>query len=389
MTSNLQIPFETALSYAQNTFSPRVRAELQAVADKAKELAPDEETDLITPFKQGTASANTFSDEAEEAIKNVAETAAEYNPTLTEDLTAPPKAGENAWDLFGQKVSDVLSGMVADANTAASSISSSMDTAIAKAKSAVATIAKAGSSGGSTLNPSLNPSEPTLEPTPQEPVTIEKKKTKYHTYIKYANSYYYQCGSDASGKNYSGYYLKRSSKIPYTAKLMAAANETLYYKGGSSGSKMFAFPAFKHPIIYAGGRGYVEEYAKGTLGIKKDQWAIDSEPQFGDELVLVPNKGVLSYMRKGTSVIPSDLTENLIEWGKLNPDMTTLSNGVQNTNLMTNVINKPETNFEFDSLLHIDNCSNEAIPEVRKIVEEQLNKFARNLNYNLKRVGSN
>ena len=389
MTSNLQIPFETALSYAQNTFSPRVRAELQAVADKAKELAPDEETDLITPFKQGTASANTFSDEAEEAIKNVAETAAEYNPTLTEDLTAPPKAGENAWDLFGQKVSDVLSGMVADANTAASSISSSMDAAIAKAKSAVAAIAKAGSSGGSTLNPSLNPPEPTLEPPPQEPVTTEKKKTKYHTYIKYANSYYYQCGSDASGKNYSGYYLKRKNKIPYTAKLMAAANETLYYKGGSSGSKMFAFPAFKHPIIYAGGRGYVEEYAKGTLGIKKDQWAIDSEPQFGDELVLVPNKGVLSYMRKGTSVIPSDLTENLIEWGKLNPDMTTLSNGVQNTNLMTNVINKPETNFEFDSLLHIDNCSNEAIPEVRKIVEEQLNKFARNLNYNLKRVGSN
>lgn len=389
MTSNLQIPFETALSYAQNTFSPRVRAELQAVADKAKELAPDEETDLITPFKQGTASANTFSDEAEEAIKNVAETAAEYNPTLTEDLTAPPKAGENAWDLFGQKVSDVLSGMVADANTAASSISSSMDTAIAKAKSAVAAIAKAGSSGGNTLNPSLSPPESTLEPPPQEPVTTEKKKTKYHTYIKYANSYYYQCGSDASGKNYSGYYLKRKNKIPYTAKLMAAANETLYYKGGSSGSKMFAFPAFKHPIIYAGSRGYVEEYAKGTLGIKKDQWAIDSEPQFGDELVLVPNKGVLSYMRKGTSVIPSDLTENLIEWGKLNPDMTTLSNGVQNTNLMTNVINKPETNFEFDSLLHIDNCSNEAIPEVRKIVEEQLNKFARNLNYNLKRVGSN
>lgn len=389
MTSNLQIPFETALGYAQNTFSPRVQAELQAVADKAKELAPDEETDLITPFKKGTESANTFSDEAEEAIENVAETAAEYNPTLTEDLTTPPKAGENAWDLFGQKVSDVLSGMVADANTAASSISSSMDAAIAKAKSAVDAIAKAGSSGGSTLNPSLNPSEPTLEPTPQEPVTIEKKKTKYHKYLKVGSSYYYECGSDASGKSYSGYYLKRSSKIPYSAKLTAAANEVLYYKGNAAGTKMLAFSAFKHPIIYAGGRGYVEEYAKGTLGIKKDQWAIDSEPQFGDELVLVPNKGVLSYMRKGTSVIPSDLTENLIEWGKLNPDMTTLSNGVQNTNLMTNVINKPETNFEFDSLLHIDNCSNEAIPEVRKIVEEQLNKFARNLNYNLKRVGSN
>jgi len=128
-------------------------------------------------------------------------------------------------------------------------------------------------------------------------------------------------------------------------------------------------------------------YAKGTLGTKKDDWAITDE--IGDELVMYATpQGTLSYMRAGSTVVPADITENLIEWGKLNPNMDSTSTAVHGVNLMSNVINKPETNLTFDSLLHIDNCSKEVIPEVKKIITEQLENFTRKLNYNLKRVGS-
>jgi peptidoglycan hydrolase-like protein with peptidoglycan-binding domain len=129
-------------------------------------------------------------------------------------------------------------------------------------------------------------------------------------------------------------------------------------------------------------------YAKGTLGTKQDQWAITDEPQYGDELVLIPNAaGNLSYMRKGTSVVPADITKNLMEWGQLNPNMD-MSSAVQGVNVMTNVVNKPETNLHFENLLHIDNCTKEVLPEVKKIITEQLESFTKKLNYNLKRVGS-
>ena len=87
------------------------------------------------------------------------------------------------------------------------------------------------------------------------------------------------------------------------------------------------------------------------------------------------------------TVVPADITENLMKWGQFTPNMD-MSDAVQGINLMSNVVNKPELNLEFDSLLHIDNCTNEVIPEVKKIITEQLENFTKKLNYNLKRVGS-
>lgn len=122
-------------------------------------------------------------------------------------------------------------------------------------------------------------------------------------------------------------------------------------------------------------------YAKGTTGTKRDQWAIDSEPQYGDELVLVPNKGVLSYMRKGTSVIPAKLTERLIDIAMQNPaDMSGSIIRPVISNIATNNYNQ----LSFDSLVHIDNCTEDSIDQVKKIVNESLDKFAKQMNYRLK-----
>ena len=73
-----------------------------------------------------------------------------------------------------------------------------------------------------------------------------------------------------------------------------------------------------------------------------------------------------------------------MEWGKLNPNTDT-SGAVQGVNLMSNVVNKPEVNLSVENLLRCDNVSQDTLPELKKFVSEELDKFTRKLNYNLKK----
>ena len=136
---------------------------------------------------------------------------------------------------------------------------------------------------------------------------------------------------------------------------------------------------------YVSGPLAVKWYAKGTTGIKRDQWAITDEPQFGDELVLIPTEqGNLSYMRKGTGVIPADLTANLMEWGQFTPDSMNLGGGV-NVNMINNAVIKPQYDLSFDSLVHVDNCSQETLKDLEKMVDNKIDRFSKELNYSIKR----
>ena len=131
------------------------------------------------------------------------------------------------------------------------------------------------------------------------------------------------------------------------------------------------------------------QYAKGTMGTTKDNWAITDEPWLGDELVLVPTaSGNLSYMRKGTSVVPAAITENLVEWGKLNPNALNLHGSGVNVNMISNAVNKPEIKLDVENFLRCDNVSQDTLPELKKFVNEQMNSLMRQLNYGLKKSGA-
>lgn len=127
-------------------------------------------------------------------------------------------------------------------------------------------------------------------------------------------------------------------------------------------------------------------YAKGTMGTDEDKWAITDE--FGPELTMYATpEGTLSFMRAGSTVVPADLTANLVEWGKMNPDMLSL-NGGPNVNMISNAVNKPELNITFDSLIKAESITEEALPAVKKLVTQELNRFTKELNYALKGKGA-
>ena len=282
-------------------------------------------------FGSGETAANKFKTQVSNSINIIKTKLETENPNITKYLKDPWNDGVNAANTFSTETGKVLDKLVTNAKSAANQISSYADGIIQDMRNAQAAIdATGGSSSGDGENDNDGNN---ITPPPK------KQKKKYYQYSYTGGLYYYQCGSDAQGKDWSSYYFRRSSKIPYGTKLTTDDIETLYYK---SGSKFVPTRGMTHPVIYAG-KKYVEEYAKGTTGTKKDQWAITDEPQFGDELVMYATpEGRLSYMRAGSTVVPADLTKELMKIGELGiSGLQNMGGAIQGINLMSNVINKP------------------------------------------------
>lgn len=127
----------------------------------------------------------------------------------------------------------------------------------------------------------------------------------------------------------------------------------------------------------------VKALAIGTTNLKKS--GIVNIDELGEELVLRAKNGRLTYMEKGSGVIPADLTSNLMSWGKLNPqdmlDRNRPSIGVSPEINHTEI----SINQSIGELIHIDNCSTETLPDVKKIVNEALEKHTQRLNQSLRK----
>ena len=127
----------------------------------------------------------------------------------------------------------------------------------------------------------------------------------------------------------------------------------------------------------------IKGYAKGSKGVSKDQWALIDELQ--EELVLRAHNGRLTYMEKGTGVIPGDLTSNLMEWGKLDPSIMLDQNKPQAKIHPEIHSTQIQIDNSIGELIHIDNCSTETLPDVKKIVNDALEKHTQRLNQSLRK----
>ena len=139
--------------------------------------------------------------------------------------------------------------------------------------------------------------------------------------------------------------------------------------------------------LTARGKLPTEYYAKGTLGTKQSGFAVTDESWIGEEITLAAGKnGQLQYLKKGSAVMPADISTNLVEWGKLNPDMMRVGVGT-NLNMISNAVNKPEFNMSFDSLVHVDHCDEGTLRDLEKMVDTKINQFSKQMNYAIKKIG--
>lgn len=127
-------------------------------------------------------------------------------------------------------------------------------------------------------------------------------------------------------------------------------------------------------------------HAKGTMGTTKDEWAITDEPWIGDELTMYATKdGTLSYMRAGSTVVPADLTKELMNIAEIGVDGLTMPKVNSGVGVMSNYVSKPEFNMSFDSLVHVDHCDQNTLKDLEKMVDTKINQFSKQMNYAIKR----
>ena len=354
------LDFET---YATSHFN----AVYTAVETKTSELTGYTKA----PWEAGEGQAKAFNEKSIEYMKGVVNHAeTEYKAQLQEKLDYPwlYATGAASW---GKGIKGVLDQAVKDAEEAGKKIAESLNV---KSPSHEGTGDGTSEGGGKTKTPITN-----LQPIPP----TKPKLVKTGTLGEKISDYF---GQSSYNKNNSG--MVTIDGVQYYERIMkdrAGRIEYYYYKWSDNSDVrtngrggMITFPK--------GTAVYKKNYAKGTLGTTKDQLAYTDEPWLGDELVLVPTaRGNLSYIRKGTAVMPADISANLVEWGKLNPNMMNVSGVTDGINLMSNYINKPELKLDIENFLKVDRVDRDTLPELEKLMDKKIDTFAKQLNYSLKK----
>lgn len=142
---------------------------------------------------------------------------------------------------------------------------------------------------------------------------------------------------------------------------------------------------------YATGESYtgwiklkdLQGYAMGSNRINSDQWAWIDE--IGEEIVMRAGAdGRLSYLTKGSSVLPSDISANLIKLGQADPrDILERSRPeITATGLSENGIS---VDMSFGSLVHVDSVSEDTLPKLKTLIRDEFDVLMKNVNTGLKK----
>lgn len=307
-----------------------------------------------------TDSLNIVQANATEIGNTLTEKTQEYNLTVSDAVLTPWKDGALAVDEYTTKFGDSISSTTDQLTLLKNAWQEVIDKMVEAAKIEISTQAKENDSYAAATK--KEPAKTTTTTTTNKSTTQTKTAPKVGGTVKVKTSATHFSANSGN--------VRMASFVPggsYTV-YETDGNQVLIGKNG----------------VYT---GWVKQsdlqYAKGTLGVKEDQIALIDE--LGEELVMHAGPdGRLQYLSKGSSVIPHDITENLMQIGQLNPSEVLDRNRPAIT--APHVTN---TEIHIDNsigeLIHIDKCDQSTLPDVQKIVNKALDKHMQNLNNSLRR----
>lgn len=126
----------------------------------------------------------------------------------------------------------------------------------------------------------------------------------------------------------------------------------------------------------------IKGYAKGTTSLKKS--GIVNIDELGEELVLGAKNGRLTYLEKGSGVIPADITSNLMSWGELDPQDMLDRNRPTIAPHKSIVNNTVEINMQIAEVVHVDHVDHDTLPDLTKAVKKQMDSYMSQLNSAIK-----
>lgn len=228
-----------------------------------------------------------------------------------------------------------------------------------------------GSEGNDTGNdtPTTPSYTPAPKPAPKETVKLRGLMKTSREMILGPKSFV-----DKNTETINGTKYYRDSNTGYYYKINDLNSKRKYDGGRTTG---WAIPK---------GTWFYTKHAKGTTGTTRDEWAITDEPQFGDELTMYATpEGTLSFMRAGSTVIPADLTRELIDLPKVVDGLINRPKFDSGINMIANAINKPEIIIDVENFLKVDRVDKDSLPQLEAMMDKKIDTFAKQLNYSIKK----
>lgn len=302
-----------------------------------------------------TIAANT-----ESVAQTLAEIASQYGITLSDSVTKPWLDGANAIGTYKEQLDTSMSSftkqleslrqMYVDLQNQADSTGKSMISAINGNKS-------------KTESATYTPPKPSKPSTPSKPSKPSAPSVGASVTVK------------KSAKNFSrdgGNGTRMQSWVP-------GSTFTVYQVSGSE-------------VLIGRNGGYtgwvklsdIQGYSSGIKKVPNDQFAMIDELGLEELVLHADGNGKLAFLSKGTSVIPSDITENLMKLGTIDPT-TMLERNKPSIGAPHITNNNMEINMEFGSLVHVDTVNKDTLPDLQKMVRSEFDNCMKNINQGLKR----
>ena len=331
--------------------------------------------ELTNPWEEAKKATNSYSGNALDLMNQWTKEGgffAQFNASGTTNLKSPWSAGTSAANAFKTSVSMAMSGVVSNISsnvkTAASELSKlyqQIQDTEKRAANANVTVNGGGSGGGGSTAGSSKPTSTT--PARVDDRILNKYKLTSSQILDLGYGPITLEEFERLLRNYQIKYSAIYKQVANTRDIERSLKKVMYGE-------------------YVTGPLAVRQYAKGTLSTKHDEFAITDESWIGEEITLAAGKnGQLQYLKKGSSVMPADISANLVEWGKLDPSMLNLNNPASNISLISNAVVQPNYEFNFDSLVHVDHCDEGTLKSLEKMVDNKINDFSRQLNYSIKK----
>ena len=375
----------------QDTFYNRSVEDKQTALDKELEDFKNEKDAELTKWEEYldnvelvvADSLNTIQANASTIYDTLNQKAQEYDLTLSDSIMSPWKDGQLA-------VSDYQTTF----DTAMSSTMDQLEALKNKWQELIREMARAGTETVSTIN---RQNEAYISATQQTSIrdTANKRPSSNINAGNNGGSFNNNPAEPSYGSD-SG-----SGNITVGGKINAG-NATIYQSSsGSGGSSQYfrndpiytviqeanGYILVRHHSLSSGYSGWfrksdVKALASGTTSLNKS--GIVNIDELGEELVIRAQNGRLTYMEKGSGVVPADLTSNLMEWGKLDPTSMIEQN---RPSITAPVVQNKEVNIDltYGDILHIDEFHGDDPDEIAKIVAKQFEKHTKDLNSALRK----
>ena len=355
--------YERSISDQQEALDKELE-NFQAEKDKEMEGWDEylENTEQVVSDSLSTIQANT--DVVYQTLKDMGK---EYGLSITESITSPWKKGESAIQSFSEQFGISMSATVDELKELELEFKETMLEIEQAGIDAANTVKE--NAQGYTEAEYQNPKE--QEPKKEKPKKEENPKEEI------------TIGSTVDAGDapiYSGPDNKNTPHKQYYAN----DPEYIVVKKGNG------YIAVRHHSLNNGITGWFKDddlkvckYAKGTTSVPEDQLALIDE--LGEELRLIPDgNGRLAYMKKGTGVVPADLTSNLMKWGELDPSiMLDQNRPAISAPHITN--NETVISIEYGDILHIDNFSGDKPEDLSKMIDKAFDKHMKDLNQQIRR----